>query len=1022
MVAVAAALAAAPAVRADGGTPPATTDAQSAPAAVPASPAAAGEQPADAAAAPGEAPSGGQAAAASAPEGSNPTPGNSAAAPGQSDSGPANSDAAPGQSDSGPGNSDAAPGQSDPGPGNSDAAPAHSDAEQAASVEQGANSSASGQQNGVGNTQVDVRVDKPGNGPQVSQENRAEGNADAGSTVEASTPATSDQTAAAAAEAGQSDVQNTTVTVRVGSAGDDAGVDQANVATATASTTVVPPADGQSTVDENASAAATQDGATNTSVSIRVFSPGNDGPVTQANAAAAAAGTSGDDGATATATQNDVQNTRVSVRVESPGTSGAAAQQSAASATAGPAESSPTGAGVAIATTSNGIDTDLSVVVDGDRLSRPGPNGLQVWIWTWNWDRNESDGLGASLDTQPPSWDWVWGSGRGQITSGTATQDQQTPGSWTWNWNWSREGAPNWTWNWDWTVALPCASCVWIWNWTWNWTGQPAPTGSTAPPADIPGVSESPSQSNVVVATAVATVTADVTQTITQTGGGDQFAGQLVTVAQVADATATARQSDVESVATANLLGPQLNRVSSHASVTVAGSAAQRVEQTMLVGYDGTAAQWSGQEIDLVQHARADVSATQRGISLDTAGVHVAAGLGSADAVAGIDQRVVQDALVDGGATDQWAGQLTLVEQAGTVVSVVQQTEATAPRFVGGTAGARSASGSVARVDQDVTQNAVRGGGLGSQTAMQITYVGQTGVASATTSQQAGGAVSRSASSDATAANRALVVQVGVQESSGALALDVQDLTQQSIVVQDAVAVSTAAGGIAGSAIVVNCAIVEQTATQSLAGRPLMASSADLSAFCAPPSAAPAGGTSDETTLVSGTSTVLSAVQPAPSSAAPPTVELDVALFHGHPSAAAPTARARATTPRARATTPGVQPVRTEPGSGLERPVPGSLHITQISVPPPTQARLDTRPGDHAGAGDAGREPPLPPAGDPPLWVSALAAAGASGAGPSGIAAILSVFALVPPLLRRAREGSVVRRPIGAFSQVDVPV
>ena len=112
----------------------------------------------------------------------------------------------------------------------------------------------------------------------------------------------------------------------------------------------------------------------------------------------------------------------------------------------------------------------------------------------------------------------------------------------------------------------------------------------------------------------------------------------------------------------------------------------------------------------------------------------------------------------------------------------------------------------------------------------------------------------------------------------------------------------------------------------------------------------------------------------------------------------------------------------TAPGSGLERPVPGSLHTTQISVPPPTQARLDTRPGDHAGAGDAGREPPLPPAGDPPLWVSALAAVGASGAGPSGIAAILSAFALVPPLLRRAREGSVVRRPIGAFSQVDVPV
>lgn len=1000
VVAVAAALAAAPAVRAEAGTPLPTADAaQSAPAAAPASTTTGGEQSSGSVATPSQSPGG-----------------DKPVATGDAANGPSQAPSAPnGRStnDASPGSSGSAPGQSDPGPGNSDAAPGES-GEQGASVAQGANSGANAQQQGVGNTKVDVRVDKPGNGPQVSQENQAEANADASTVAETSAPATSDQSAAAAAEASQSDVRNTAVTVRVGSAGDDAGVDQANVVAATASTTVVPPSDGHSAVDESASAAATQDDVTNTSVSIRVFSPGVDGPVTQTNDAVAAADTSGPAGANASATQSDVQNTHVSLRVESSGTSGAVSQQSASSSTAG--------SGVAVATTANGVDTDLSVVVDGDRLAQPGPNGLQVWIWTWNWDRNEADALEASLDAQPSSWDWIWngangqnGNQLGQVTSRAATQNEQTRGSWTWTWDWTREGAPNWTWGWDWQGALPCESCVWIWNWTWNWTGQPAPTGSTAAPPEPANSSGSPEQSNTVVASAVATVTADVTQKIVQKGDGEQFAGQLVSVEQLAAAQATATQTDVESVATANLLSPQANRVTSVASVTIGGDVSQQVEQAMLVGDDGAAAQWSGQETDLVQHGRAEVRSAQHDVSLRTSGTVLAAGEAGAVTVAGVDQRLAQDALVGGGATDQWAGQLTLVEQTGDAVSVVEQTQAAASRSGAHTARAQAASSAVGLVDQDVSQSAVRGGGLGSQTAMQITYIGQTGTATATTTQQAGGATSPVGSSDATAANRALVVQVGVQESSGALALHVQDLTQQSIVVQDAVAVSTSAGGIAGSAIVVNCAIVEQTATQSLAGGPLMASSADLSAFCAPPSAAPPGGTSDETTLVSGTSTVLSAVQPAPSSAPSSSVELDVALFHGHPSAAAPTARARATTPR-------VQPVRTEPGSALERPVPGSLHITQISVPPPTQARLDTRPGDHAGAGDAGREPPLPPAGDPPLWVSALAAVGASGAGPSGIAAILSAFALVPPLLRRAREGSVVRRPIGAFSQVDVPV
>ena len=137
--------------------------------------------------------------------------------------------------------------------------------------------------------------------------------------------------------------------------------------------------------------------------------------------------------------------------------------------------------------------------------------------------------------------------------------------------------------------------------------------------------------------------------------------------------------------------------------------------------------------------------------------------------------------------------------------------------------------------------------------------------------------------------------------------------------------------------------------------------------------------------------------------------------------------RPRTTIRRCPAAAPGATaPSRRRPsrtvGAGLRRPAAGARPgaLTKFSAPPSPQARLDTRPGSHAGVGDAGREPPLPPGGIHP-WVSALAAA-ASGAGPSGIAAILLAFALVPPLLLRAREGSVVRRPIDVLAPVDVPV
>ena len=509
-------------------------------------------------------------------------------------------------------------------------------------------------------------------------------------------------------------------------------------------------------------------------------------------------------------------------------------------------------------------------------------------------------------------------------------------------------------------------------------------------------------------------MTGYVAQTINQDGVGEeaQYAGQLVSVDQSADAVATATQSDVGTLVMGNELVPQLNLVVSHAAATVRADLSQQVDQAMLVGGEGDAAQWSGQEIDVVQAARASVRSGQSGITLRSGGAARAEGVAAATTAADVHQRVAQVALVVEGTTDQWAGQLTLVEQAGDAVSVVDQTAAPVPYFVGGIARAQSISGAVAVVDQKLVQSAARGGGIGSQTGMQAVYVGQDGSSIATTTQQTGSAAGP-ATSEARAINQALVVQDGLQQSTGALALDIQDLSQQSIVVQSAIAVSTSAGGIAGVAVVFNCAAVQQSAGQSLAGGTGIPESRDISTFCAPPAAV-----SDTAQSTAGLESAVSRVF-----ATPPAVEasasgvlmddLDVMVFHDH-RRLSPAARGT------RATTPRLRLVRPEQAS--ERLAPESPAMTQISAPRPTQARLDTRPGDHAGVGDAGTEPPLPPAGGPPSWVSAFAPAAASGAGPSGIAAILADFALVPPLLLRAREGSVVRRPIDVLSRVDVPV
>ena len=277
-----------------------------------------------------------------------------------------------------------------------------------------------------------MRVDEPGNGTPVGQENHAEADAAASASATTGTSGTAnvDQDVQANADGTQSDVGNTAVTVRVGSPGDDGAVSQSNVAAATAATT------SDNAGNEAANASAGQDGVANTSVSIRVFSPGDDGSVTQSNQASASAHTSNGSGADAAASQDDVRNTSVSIRVESPGTTGPVSQANDATASAD---------GVAVAVSNDAVNTVVAVAVGATDLDRPGPTGLQVWVWEWVWERDESESLQGAIGADVTSWVWDWGKNgpkHGTVTSRAAGDDDggRKAGSWEWRWDWDRQG------------------------------------------------------------------------------------------------------------------------------------------------------------------------------------------------------------------------------------------------------------------------------------------------------------------------------------------------------------------------------------------------------------------------------------------------------------------------------------------------------------------------------------------------------------------------------------------------------
>ena len=579
---------------------------------------------------------------------------------------------------------------------------------------QTAQASAASTQRNAGNANVSVRVHQPGTTGAVTQTNAvvSEAHAKTSSNSGSGTAGNAETNASASADASQNAASNTNVNVLVDSAGDIGDTTQTNgvyagaAATGTTSGTTgtagagtnggaaigstgngaTTTTSGGSTAGDapvgDAHAKATQSGASNVNVSVRINSPGNNGAVNQSNTVAAeagqniAGGTTGSAGAgapsdpfetdqghitsgsadasnngdlgqqieqtedsqgrpgeatrpgsssvpaagltngTAAASQSGALNANVSVRVGSPGSDGPVQQGNTATATG-------TSASNSMVTVTGGSNVNVAIAVPG---ASGAPNG--AWTWNWDWDGAWTLPPVPGPDVAPTAssiWDWMWQTGAGgAATSGTSapapatttTASSSAPyGTWTWNWTWVFADGTSWQFN-----QTQACECAWDWNWTWDWAHQnpamPAPTATAAADGattDDTAAAFDPAtdtgdvfQSNTVSAHATATVElaqlseTDVTQSDTTGETQDSLIDQRLINSQTAKAMSEAAQNDAWNI---NLVWGvpvesvrQSNDADATASATVTARVAQGIVQEQVgngtTDQAATAQQW----------------------------------------------------------------------------------------------------------------------------------------------------------------------------------------------------------------------------------------------------------------------------------------------------------------------------------------------------------------------------------------------------------------------------------------------
>ena len=292
-------------------------------------------------------------------------------------------------------------------------------------------------------------------------------------TITAPTPtsSSSQDSATATATSTQVDPANINATVRVLSPGENGPIHQTNSSTATAAAGATGPATGTQVATPTATS--TQVTPVNVNVSIRVGSPGNDAAVTQGNTSTAVAAPVDPNLIDAAVTDLPANGPNSSGDVENASSVIQDLAQCSADETDCISSSSGSPQGItgpggsaadnSIASATQDSPSNVNVSI---RVASPGANGLLTQL-----NGASATGLASVETVRNPDNLGVAIVVPGLPKDVVIPTGSDTP--WNWNWNWTTGSAP----------TDPGATPISTSDWAWNWTppAESSPSASSAP-------------------------------------------------------------------------------------------------------------------------------------------------------------------------------------------------------------------------------------------------------------------------------------------------------------------------------------------------------------------------------------------------------------------------------------------------------------------------------------------------------------------------------------------------------------
>ena len=455
------------------------------------------------------------------------------------------------------------------------------------------------------NINTTVRVLSPGENGPVHQTNTSTATAAAGATG----PTTGTQVATPTATSTQVTPVNVNVSIRVGSPGNDAPVAQGNTSTAVAApvdpalidaaVTDLPVNGPNSSGDVENASSVIQDLSQCSADETDCISSSSGSPQDNTGPGGSAA-----DNSIASATQDSPSNVNVSIRVASPGMDGPLTQLNDASATGL----------TSVETVTNPDNLGVAIVVPGLPKDVVIPTSSDTpWNWNWNWTTGSAPTDPGATPTSTSEWAWNW-TPPAEGSPAATSAPQGTPGMWTWTWTWTRG-----EWSVSWSYQQAC-DCSWTWNWTWVWPAD-SPSAPTSPASALlppPPANPQISQTNDSTAAAAAVTTFDGSQEMTISSDGESDATQYQGITSIQSATASADAGQVDPrntiIRTAGAIKgiKQQNRVAAASTAAAFDTATQTLEQNQTGTDDGAVhSVASTQVIGTLQTATSDAVATQ---------------------------------------------------------------------------------------------------------------------------------------------------------------------------------------------------------------------------------------------------------------------------------------------------------------------------------------------------------------------------------------------------------------------------